>query len=652
MKIHFKDIALPLLKRCALVLIALMMLNRHAAASGEIVAVRGPDVIAEGDDITVLVSATAREKGINRTIVIDCPKEWKIKRAYAVEAGAEQAAPLPRSSEITARFSIEAGREVIAFEDYADDFDEEAPGVAYFFQFSTKGLASSVQSASIRAALVERIDPNSPPEIDKKSKKPKPRNLEWRVVSPLKYEYSFSGVAGKRFTSVVHILRVPRTGRALLVAGDSNAVAELHTRPEVLASFFSSPFSLQFWLKTSQPNQTILSMSRSDDGVLQFGTNLLGQLTLRSKSGKGKQIVLLSGKAVSADGAWHYIVISRDSLAKLRLFIDAQQAAIADLLSDLFDGVGSFAIGKPHTHLDFTMDELRLINRGTTDSRDFEALITRSARDTLKNAFAVFHFDEYGGVARSSIPYLVRTDTSDKGQFIPVYLVLDSNARIAESTSPVMTDRILMSADLISPTRVSISWRSSSELGIKRYNVERRIGSYGRFEKVLSIDAKHGEKSLRRGQSLISYNSYSATEDLPKLSGDIELYYRISITGFEEPAAKKDESGAVIPEEIATDYSEPIKLEYGGDRDVFVEQNQPNPFNPTTSIGFRAIRPTVVKIAVYDIIGREVSVLYNGKAEPGRHTYTLDGTNWPGGIYFYRVKTPKVTVTRKMVLAK
>jgi hypothetical protein len=52
------------------------------------------------------------------------------------------------------------------------------------------------------------------------------------------------------------------------------------------------------------------------------------------------------------------------------------------------------------------------------------------------------------------------------------------------------------------------------------------------------------------------------------------------------------------------------------------------------------------------MIGREVATLVNTKLDPGRHTYTLDATNWPGGIYFYKVKTAKTTITRKMVLAK
>jgi hypothetical protein len=191
---------------------------------------------------------------------------------------------------------------------------------------------------------------------------------------------------------------------------------------------------------------------------------------------------------------------------------------------------------------------------------------------------------------------------------------------------------------MISPTQDMISWRAATEVGVKQYVLERRVGTYGAFEKILTVEAKHGVRTPKRGSSIIARSSYSATEELPRLNGDIELYYRLASVGFSE----KD----------PVTYSEPIKLEYGTDRDVFVEQNDPNPFNPVTKIAFRTTKPTNIRLSIFDIIGREVAVLFNGKADPGRHTYTLDATNWPGGIYFYKVRTPRTTVTRKMVLAK
>ncbi len=59
-----------------------------------------------------------------------------------------------------------------------------------------------------------------------------------------------------------------------------------------------------------------------------------------------------------------------------------------------------------------------------------------------------------------------------------------------------------------------------------------------------------------------------------------------------------------------------------------------------------------MQLSIFDMIGREVDVLVNAKLDAGRHTYDLDATNWPQGIYFYKVKTNGAIITRKMVLLK
>jgi hypothetical protein len=96
----------------------------------------------------------------------------------------------------------------------------------------------------------------------------------------------------------------------------------------------------------------------------------------------------------------------------------------------------------------------------------------------------------------------------------------------------------------------------------------------------------------------------------------------------------------------------PVKVEYGLERDVFVEQNEPEPFSSVTELAFRLTKPEMVRLSVFDMIGREVAVLANDKLDAGRHVYNLDATNWPPGIYFYKLKTARATVTRKMTLIK
>lgn len=87
-----------------------------------------------------------------------------------------------------------------------------------------------------------------------------------------------------------------------------------------------------------------------------------------------------------------------------------------------------------------------------------------------------------------------------------------------------------------------------------------------------------------------------------------------------------------------------------------LDQNHPNPFNPTTVIRYDIPPPgTDVTLRIYDVSGRLVRTLVDGPVEPASHVVAWDGTNEQGGrvasgVYFYRLQTRAFTRTRKMVL--
>jgi hypothetical protein len=74
-------------------------------------------------------------------------------------------------------------------------------------------------------------------------------------------------------------------------------------------------------------------------------------------------------------------------------------------------------------------------------------------------------------------------------------------------------------------------------------------------------------------------------------------------------------------------------------------QNYPNPFNPVTTlryiVGAVSREPSVtkeVRLAVYDLLGREVAVLVNERRAPGIYEVEFDGSNLPSGAYYYRIQ--------------
>jgi hypothetical protein len=86
-------------------------------------------------------------------------------------------------------------------------------------------------------------------------------------------------------------------------------------------------------------------------------------------------------------------------------------------------------------------------------------------------------------------------------------------------------------------------------------------------------------------------------------------------------------------------------------------QNQPNPFNPSTSIRFELKTSANLDLAVYDATGAFVTALASGPYAEGTHDVRWDGTDANGtrvgsGVYFYRLVSAGETLTRKMVLLK
>lgn len=81
-------------------------------------------------------------------------------------------------------------------------------------------------------------------------------------------------------------------------------------------------------------------------------------------------------------------------------------------------------------------------------------------------------------------------------------------------------------------------------------------------------------------------------------------------------------------------------------------QNYPNPFNPITTIAYEVPATGVARLAVYDVLGREVALLVDGQITAGAHTITFDANALSSGTYIYRLETDNRILTQKMTLLK
>jgi len=86
-------------------------------------------------------------------------------------------------------------------------------------------------------------------------------------------------------------------------------------------------------------------------------------------------------------------------------------------------------------------------------------------------------------------------------------------------------------------------------------------------------------------------------------------------------------------------------------------QNYPNPFNPNTKIEFSLVKPGMVEVSVYNLLGQLIKTLHCGELSAGRHSVVWNGTDMAdspvaSGTFFYRLKSEGGILNRKMVLMK
>jgi hypothetical protein len=83
--------------------------------------------------------------------------------------------------------------------------------------------------------------------------------------------------------------------------------------------------------------------------------------------------------------------------------------------------------------------------------------------------------------------------------------------------------------------------------------------------------------------------------------------------------------------------------------DFTLDQNYPNPFNPTTVIRFSIPVAAHVSLIIYDLLGREILRLIDGKMNPGKHTVNCNLSGLPSGVYIYRIITGQYVQQKKMI---
>lgn len=86
--------------------------------------------------------------------------------------------------------------------------------------------------------------------------------------------------------------------------------------------------------------------------------------------------------------------------------------------------------------------------------------------------------------------------------------------------------------------------------------------------------------------------------------------------------------------------------------DFALNQNFPNPFNPSTVISFSIPKNDKVRLEVFDVVGSRIATLFDEEKSAGYYEINFDALNYTSGVYYYRISTKDFVQTKKMILMR
>ncbi len=148
---------------------------------------------------------------------------------------------------------------------------------------------------------------------------------------------------------------------------------------------------------------------------------------------------------------------------------------------------------------------------------------------------------------------------------------------------------------------------------------------------------------------------FSSTEFTNDMPTDIAVYdnNKVVVTGLSQLIIESNIEQSHITT-IMYKYGKSTELTSGTNvpADFRLYQNYPNPFNPNTNIKFDIPESGIVKLTVYDVLGRTVTILVDRYLNQGTHNISFKDMSLSSGIYFYELKTGNYRDIKKMTLVK
>ncbi len=181
---------------------------------------------------------------------------------------------------------------------------------------------------------------------------------------------------------------------------------------------------------------------------------------------------------------------------------------------------------------------------------------------------------------------------------------------------------------------VELNWKIINPGNLYKFKIENKKSGteiYNSLSDVLFANFRRKEET----DSVISY--YYTYMDTPQENG--VYFYKVSVY---------DISNKIVTEEE-------IKVGITEVPEFKLQQNSPNPFNPSTVISYTILVPTDVKLRVYSLTGQFVDILVDGFQSAGTYSINFNTSKYSemsSGIYFYKLETKYSSDIKKMIFTK
>jgi subtilisin family serine protease len=210
--------------------------------------------------------------------------------------------------------------------------------------------------------------------------------------------------------------------------------------------------------------------------------------------------------------------------------------------------------------------------------------------------------------------------------------ITDQNVakQLIENAVWILSPENIVPVELVSFTatvtenNVTISWVTATELNNSGFSIERRTAGDLMYQSVGFVQGRGTTTGM---------SSYTFTDKNLK---DGSYIYRLKQIDFDG----------------SFEYSGEINVDITAPAVYALEQNHPNPFNPSTLIRYSIPQDGMVNLAVYNLLGEKIATLVNEVQKAGRHEISFDASLLASGIYFYRIEAGSFTSVKKMLLLK